>query len=81
MVANAPSDLEVNWLDVDRLERRYRLVYLPAHIFLENARQVVDVSAVGLVIGATVYALHYALSGAAGSGSCKPRPSRALPTS
>ncbi len=27
MVANAPSDLEVNRLDVDRLERRYRLAY------------------------------------------------------
>jgi hypothetical protein len=27
MIANALSDLEVNRLDVDRLERRYRLVY------------------------------------------------------
>ena len=54
---------EVNRIDIDRLERRYRLVY-PLNIFLENARQVVVVSAVGLVVGAAVYFLHYALSSA-----------------
>ena len=61
MLADASSDLKVSRLDVDRLERNYRLVY-PLHIFLENARQVVVASAVGLVIGAAVYFLRHILS-------------------
>ncbi len=62
-VTDARRGPEVSRVDVDRLERRYRLVY-PLNIFLENARQVVVVSAVGLVIGAALYFLHYALSSA-----------------
>ncbi len=63
MLADASSDPKVSRLDVDRLERNYRLVY-PLHIFLENARQVVVASAVGLVIGAAVYFLRHILSSA-----------------
>lgn len=48
-------------IDVDRLERRYRLVY-PLKIFLENARQVVVASATVLIVGATMYFLQYAVS-------------------
>jgi hypothetical protein len=50
-------------VDVDRLERRYRLAY-PLHVFLENARQVVVVFAVGLTIAASVIFLSYSLSSA-----------------
>jgi hypothetical protein len=60
MVADASIDSEVNRLDLDRLERRYRLVY-PLNIFLENARQVVIVSAIGLVIAASVFFLRHSL--------------------
>jgi len=59
-VADASIDSEVNRLDLDRLERRYRLVY-PLNIFLENARQVVVVSAIGLVIAASVFFLRHSL--------------------
>jgi hypothetical protein len=55
------SDENAPLIDVDRLERRYRLVY-PLNIFLENARQVVVASAVVLAAGAAVYFLQYALS-------------------
>jgi hypothetical protein len=54
---------ESNIVDVDRLERRYRLAY-PLHVFLENARQVVVVFAVGLTIAASVIFLRYSLSSA-----------------
>jgi len=50
-------------LDIDRLERRYRAVY-PLHVFLENGRQVVAVSAIALVVAACVYFLQHALSSA-----------------
>jgi hypothetical protein len=55
------SDESAPQVDVDQLERRYRLVY-PLNIFLENARQVVVASAIMLVVGAAVYFLQYALS-------------------
>ena len=52
---------ERNIVDVDRLERCYRLAH-PLHVFLENARQVVIVSAVRLTIAALVIFLRYSLS-------------------
>ena len=54
--ANSAASIEAlkAQLDQDRLERRYRLVY-PLNIFLENARQVVVVSAIGLVIAIKIY--------------------------
>jgi hypothetical protein len=63
VVATVASEPEVSRFDVDRLERRYRLVY-PLNIFLENARQVIVVNVIVLVVGAAVYFLHYALSSA-----------------
>jgi hypothetical protein len=58
-----PTSIEENapQIELDRLERRYRLVY-PLNIFLENARQVVVASTVVLVASATVYFLQYAFS-------------------
>lgn len=55
-----PSIPKSTRLDLDRLERRYRLVY-PLNIFLENARQALVVSAAGLVIAASVLSLRYSL--------------------
>jgi hypothetical protein len=59
--ARGRPDQNAPLIDVDRLERRYRLVY-PLKIFLENARQVVVASAAVLVVGAVVYFLQYAVS-------------------
>jgi hypothetical protein len=59
------SDESTAQVDIDRLERRYRLIY-PLNIFLENARQVVVASAAVLVVGATAYFLQHALSSGGG---------------
>jgi hypothetical protein len=48
------------WVNVDRLERRYRHIY-PLKVFLENSRQLVVASAVGLIIAATYLLLRHAI--------------------
>jgi hypothetical protein len=67
-VADADTGSDIRCVDVDRLVRRFRLVY-PLKIFLENVRQLVAASAIGLVLGATGFFVHYAIVLRSGSAS------------